>query len=147
MSDAMSQSSKQQGNAVRRHFARRFHKYNNMLMHFGIATVQRSSRYNTNRAPAQSSKQGGNGANQTRKSSARTNRTSRDGKRWSSLTGLGIPKMPFRQIPAPTLLLAAAALWSSQWLVGVSASFSMVVEHGVEECFVIRAPKEKSVIR
>jgi hypothetical protein len=29
----------------------------------------------------------------------------------------------------------------------VSASFSMVVEHGVEECFVIRAPKEKSIIR
>ena len=55
--------------------------------------------------------------------------------------------MPFCQIiPTPTLLLAAA-LWSSQWLVGVSASFSMVVEHGVEECFIIRAPKEKSIIR
>jgi len=55
--------------------------------------------------------------------------------------------MAFRQIiPAPTLLLATA-LWSSQWLVGVSASFSMVVEHGVEECFIIRAPKEKSIIR
>ena len=63
------------------------------------------------------------------------------------MTGLGIPRMTFRQIPAPTLLIAAAALSSSQWLVGVSASFSMVVEHGVEECFVIRAPKEKSVIR
>ena len=72
--------------------------------------------------------------------------SNRNNKGPSSSTGLSIQRMPFRQIPAPTLILAAA-LWSSQWLVGVSASFSMVVEHGVEECFVIRAPKEKSVIR
>lgn len=86
-----------------------------------------------------------NDAIQAGKSPARGKRTKRNGKRWSLLTGLGIQKMVFRQIPAPALILAAA-LWS-EWLVGVSASFSMVVEHGVEECFVIRAPKEKSVIR
>jgi len=44
------------------------------------------------------------------------------------------------------MFLLAAVFWS-QLLVGVSASFSMVVEHGVEECFIIRAPKEKSIIR
>ena len=86
-----------------------------------------------------------NGAIQAGKSPARGKRTKRNGQRWSLLTGLGIQRMTFRQISGPALILAAA-VWS-QWLVGVSASFSMVVEHGVEECFVIRAPKEKSVIR
>eukprot|EP00563_Minutocellus_polymorphus_P013988 CAMPEP_0181048994 /NCGR_PEP_ID=MMETSP1070-20121207/15729_1 /TAXON_ID=265543 /ORGANISM="Minutocellus polymorphus, Strain NH13" /LENGTH=217 /DNA_ID=CAMNT_0023127809 /DNA_START=109 /DNA_END=762 /DNA_ORIENTATION=+ len=46
-------------------------------------------------------------------------------------------------------MLILATLFLSPLLLlptGVSASFSMVVEHGVEECFVIRAPKEKSII-
>lgn len=56
-----------------------------------------------------------------------------------SLLEVPLQRMVSRKITVVAVLL-------SQVLV-VSASFSMVVEHGVEECFVIRAPREKSIIR
>ena len=44
------------------------------------------------------------------------------------------------------MLVTFAALVLVLLPTGASASFSMVVEHGVEECFIIRAPKEKSIM-